>query len=79
MIRMGEHQWEVHEPVKVRDFLQTIHILPNMVVVVRNGDILTEDDTIHPEDDIELIRVISGGFTSVIDETPRPFGRGISF
>ncbi|MBI4469209.1 MAG: MoaD/ThiS family protein [Acidobacteria bacterium] len=41
--------------------LEKLDVLPETVVVVRNEEIITEDEMIEAQDEVELIRVISGG------------------
>ena len=60
-VRMGKQEWEFSERMQVRDLLERLEVLPNMVVVVRNGETVTEDAWLEPGDEIEIIRVISGG------------------
>ena len=61
IVRMGKQEWEFQEPMRVKDLLEKLQILPNMVVVVRNGEAVTEDAQLQPDDEVEIIRVISGG------------------
>ncbi len=60
-VRMGKQSWEFQERMQVKELLQRLNLLPNMVVVVRNGETVTEDEWVQPGDEVEIIRVISGG------------------
>lgn len=45
----------------VQEFLQQIKVNPETVIVVRNNEVITEQETLHDNDKIELLSVISGG------------------
>lgn len=60
-VRFGERELEFSERVSARRLLERLEILPETVVVVRNEEIVTEDEMLEPADEVELIRVISGG------------------
>lgn len=45
----------------VRELLQSQHINPETVIVVREGEVLTEKEILHENDKVELLSVISGG------------------
>ncbi|MCS7312813.1 MAG: MoaD/ThiS family protein [Acidobacteria bacterium] len=61
LVRMGKQAWEFSERMQVQELLRRLNVLPNMVVVVRNGEAVTEDEWLEPSDEVEVIRVISGG------------------
>ena len=41
--------------------LQKLKINPETVIVSKNGEIVTEDETISGNDSVEIMKVISGG------------------
>lgn len=45
----------------VVDLLKSQNINPETVIVVRNGEVLTEKESLQDKDKIELLSVISGG------------------
>lgn len=45
----------------VQELLQQIKINPETVIVVRNSEVITEQETLHDNDKLELLSVISGG------------------
>jgi len=61
IVRMGKQSWEFSERMQVQELLRRLNVLPNMVVVVRNGETVTEDEWLEPTDEVEVVRVISGG------------------
>ena len=51
----------VQGPKKIHQLLHELDILPETVLVVRQNDLLTEDETLQDADSIEIRPVISGG------------------
>lgn len=51
----------VRGPKKVHQLLHELNILPETVLVIRERDLLTEDETLADEDAVEIRPVISGG------------------
>jgi len=46
---------------KVKDLLKRLNINPVVVLVVRNSELLTEDDVLSNKDEIKIMSVVSGG------------------
>jgi len=46
---------------KVKDLLKSVDINPNSVLVVRNNELITEEDDVKNSDSINILSVISGG------------------
>lgn len=44
-----------------KDLLQELHIGTEEVLIIRNGTLVTEDETLETTDEIRLLSVISGG------------------
>lgn len=58
------HRREVHEfegPMTVKQLLERLDIVPEGVVVTVNGSLVTRDHRIGADDEVEIIRAISGG------------------
>ena len=47
--------------VTVADLLQQLHLNLEAFLVVRNQEVITEDEALHEDDMLELLSVISGG------------------
>ena len=45
----------------VFDLLHQLKINPEVVIVVRNNEVITEDEILNDNDIIELLSVVSGG------------------
>lgn len=50
---------ELPENAKLRDFIEKMKIKDNLVV--RNGEILSETDTLSENDTLRLVPIVSGG------------------
>ena len=48
-------------PQQVKALLKMLEIVPETVLVIRDDELLTEDETIHDSDRVEIRPVISGG------------------
>ncbi len=53
--------WTFDEPLTVAQLLKRIGLLPESVLVVRDGKLLTEDQRLYPGDEVKVVAVISGG------------------
>ncbi|MDO8510854.1 MAG: MoaD/ThiS family protein [Nanoarchaeota archaeon] len=45
----------------VKELLQHLKLNPEVFLVVRNSEVITEEETLQDNDRIELLSVISGG------------------
>jgi len=43
------------------ELLRAININPETVIVVREGEVITEEEILYDKDKVELLSVISGG------------------
>jgi sulfur carrier protein ThiS len=53
--------WEFDETMFVQQLLKRLDLLPESVLVVRNGTLVTEDQRLLSEDEVKIIAVVSGG------------------
>ena len=53
--------WSFDESMTVRQMLKRVDLLPESVLVVRNGKLVTEDQRLEPGDEVKIVSVISGG------------------
>ena len=60
-VRMGVKTWRLPAPVTVREVIEFLDIPTEMLVVVKNGVHVSLDEILRPDDEVELIRNISGG------------------
>ncbi|HNT77962.1 MAG TPA: MoaD/ThiS family protein [Anaerolineae bacterium] len=54
-------EWTVEEPCTVKQLLDRLELLPEAVLVVRNGQLVTEDQRLDVSDEVKVVAVISGG------------------
>ena len=45
----------------VGDLLKQLEINPETVLVTKNNEVITEDETLNEKDKVEILSVISGG------------------
>lgn len=57
-----DKKYEIHSGMTLLSALLKLDILPEAVLAVRNGTMITEDEILSDGDVIHLIDVISGGF-----------------
>jgi sulfur carrier protein ThiS len=56
-------EWEMKGGITARDAISKVGLDPEAVLVVRNGQLVTDDTLLHGEDEVKLIAVISGGLS----------------
>ena len=56
-----DQEWELEGRRRVRDAIKEVGLLPQTVLAVRDGKLLTGDVMLEKEDEIRLVAVISGG------------------
>jgi sulfur carrier protein ThiS len=56
-----DQKWELDGQRRVRDAIKEIGIIPQTVLAVRDGKLLTEDVMLDEDDEVRLVAVISGG------------------
>jgi len=52
---------QIRGPRRVREVLKELNLLPETVLVIKDNELATEDETVRDEDIIEIRPVISGG------------------
>lgn len=58
---LRKQEFEVRPGMALVDALKKVDILPEAVIAIRNGDVITEDEILHDGDVVKLVAVISGG------------------
>jgi len=61
LLRNPRRELEIDGPKQVKVVLRDLEIDPETVLVIRGEDLLTREDLIEPDDEIEIRSVISGG------------------
>ena len=65
-IELRDALYEVRAGMTARDALKKIDVLPESVLITRNGELITEDEILNEGEQIRLIAVISGGSDRLI-------------
>ena len=60
-LRQPPKDFEVTGPKFVRELLKELHLNPEAFLVIRNDDLVTEDEVLKDSDTVEIRPVISGG------------------
>lgn len=60
-ITYRDKEWELQGRRRVRDAIKEVGLIPQTVLAVRDGKLLTEDIMLDEDDEVRLIAVISGG------------------
>ncbi|MBN1259612.1 MAG: MoaD/ThiS family protein [Anaerolineae bacterium] len=60
-VTFRQKQWTFDSPLTVSQLLKKLRLLPETVLVVRNGQLVTEDQHLQPGDDVRIVAVVSGG------------------
>ena len=60
-LRNPDRVVEVSGPSTVRGMLQQLDIVPEAVLVIRDATLLTRDETVSEDDELEVRPVLSGG------------------
>ena len=60
-ITYRDKAWELLGGTTARDAIKKVGLDPEAVLVVRNGELVTDDVILSDEDEVKLIAVVSGG------------------
>ncbi len=58
---LRNREFEVRPGMALVDALKKVNILPESVIALRDGEVITEDEILEDGDVIKLVAVISGG------------------
>jgi sulfur carrier protein len=67
-IRHQRREVEIHGPGSVQELLQRLEVNPETVIVIREGELLTDDAALGPDDEVEIRPVVSGGGEEAVTE-----------
>jgi sulfur carrier protein ThiS len=56
-----DQEWDLKGGLTARAAIKKVDLDPEAVLVVRNGQLVTDDTILADEDEVKLIAVISGG------------------
>ena len=55
--------YEVKPGMALLDALRKINVVPESIIAIRDGEMITDDEILRPGDEVKLVAVISGGMT----------------
>jgi len=58
---LRDKEYEVRPGMSLLDALRKSNIVPESVIATREGEMITDDEILHPGDVVKLVAVISGG------------------
>jgi sulfur carrier protein ThiS len=61
MIQVRGKRHEMRSGIPVRKAMKMLNITPDSHLIIRRGELITDDEILQPGDLIELMPVISGG------------------
>jgi sulfur carrier protein len=56
-----DKEWFVEQGLTVNQMLKHLKLLPESVLVVRNGQLIAEDQKLQTGDEVKIVSVVSGG------------------
>jgi sulfur carrier protein ThiS len=56
-----DKEWELKGGMTARAAIEKVDLDPEAVLVIRNGQLVTDDTLLAEEDEVKLIAVVSGG------------------
>lgn len=56
-----DKEWSLDQELTVIQMLKYLKLLPESVLVVCNGQLIAEDQKLHPGDEVKIVAVVSGG------------------
>jgi sulfur carrier protein ThiS len=56
-----DREWNLQGRRRVRDAIKEVGLMPQTVLAVREGKLLTGDLMLEEDDEVKLVAVISGG------------------
>lgn len=60
-LMLRDRVYEVKPGMSLLDALRKINVVPESVIAVRDGVMITDDEILRPGDEVKLVAVISGG------------------
>jgi sulfur carrier protein ThiS len=56
-----DQEWELQGRRRLRDAIKAVGLMPQTVIAMRAGKLLTGDLMLEEDDEVKLVAVISGG------------------
>lgn len=60
-LQYRKQEWELEGDYSVRKAIEAVGLVPETVLAVRDGELITEDTRLRDGDQVRFVAVISGG------------------
>jgi len=60
-VKFRDQTFEFDREMTVRELLKELNLSPESTLVVRDNEVLTEDEKLRKDDEVRVISAISGG------------------
>ena len=60
-VKVQDKTYQFNSKIRVKELLKKLNLQSQSTLVICNGEVVTEDEYLNPEDEVEIINVISGG------------------
>ena len=61
LVKVRGRQHEMRAGIPISKAMKILQVTPGSHLIIRRGDLITDDEVLQPGDEIELMPVISGG------------------
>ena len=61
LVKVRGRQHEMRAGIPIRKAMKILQVTPGSHLIIRRGELITDDEVLQPGDVIELMPVISGG------------------
>jgi len=60
-VKVGNKVYQFDSKMRGIDLLKKLNLQPQSNIIMKNGEVITEDEYIEQNDEVEIINAISGG------------------
>jgi len=60
-VKIGNKVYQFDSKMRGIDLLKKLNLQPQSNIIIKNGEVITEDEYIEQNDEVEIINAISGG------------------
>ncbi|HHF98447.1 MAG TPA: MoaD/ThiS family protein [Candidatus Aerophobetes bacterium] len=60
-VKVGNKVYQFDSKMRGIDLLKKLNLQPQSNIIIKNGEVITEDEYIEQNDEVEIINAISGG------------------
>lgn len=60
-MKVGNKVYQFDSKMRGIDLLKKLNLQPQSNIIMKNGEVITEDEYIEQNDEVEIINAISGG------------------